>query len=106
SRVSPGRACTGLINRSSVMKRRILLSFCMALFASGCANMTSTQQRMLSGTTGSTAAGAAIGAIAGNAGLGAAIGAGTGLVGSYLYDQHKQAEQRAYQKGYQQGRQP
>lgn len=51
-------------------------------------------------------AGAAIGAIAGNAGLGAAIGAGTGLVGSYLYDKHKQSEQRAYEQGYRQGRQP
>jgi hypothetical protein len=51
-------------------------------------------------------AGAAIGAIAGNAGLGAAIGAGTGLVGSYLYDKHKQSEQLAYEQGYRQGRQP
>ncbi|CAL1241916.1 YMGG-like glycine zipper-containing protein [Candidatus Methylocalor cossyra] len=87
------------------MKRRIGLSIGLALIISGCANMTPTQQRVLSGTAGTTAAGAAIGAIAGNAGMGAAIGAGAGLVGSYLYDRHKQAEQRAYQQGYQQGRQ-
>jgi hypothetical protein len=40
------------------------------------------------------------------AGDGSALGAGTGLVGSYLYDKHKQGEQRAYEQGYQQGRQP
>ncbi|CAL1241910.1 YMGG-like glycine zipper-containing protein [Candidatus Methylocalor cossyra] len=87
------------------MKSRILLGCLGAAVVSGCAGMTPTQQRVLSGTAGTTAAGAAIGAIAGNAGMGAAIGAGAGLVGSYLYDQHKQTEQRAFQQGYQQGRQ-
>lgn len=87
------------------MNTRVLLSALVAVSMSGCANMTPTQQRMLSGTAGTTAAGAAIGAIAGNAGMGAAIGAGAGLVGSYLYDQHKRAEQRAYDQGYQQGHQ-
>lgn len=87
------------------MKSRIFLSLLGAALLSGCAGMSPSEQRMLSGTTGSAAAGAAIGAIAGNAGLGAAIGAGTGLVGSYLYDQYKQAEERAYRQGYQQGRQ-
>ncbi|MGX2038720.1 YMGG-like glycine zipper-containing protein [Methylocaldum sp. MU1018] len=87
------------------MKSPILFVLLSAAWLSGCAGMSSSQQRMLSGTAGSTAAGAAIGAIAGNAGLGAAIGAGAGLVGSYLYDQHKQAEDRAYRQGYQQGRQ-
>jgi hypothetical protein len=45
-----------------------------------------------------------IGAIAGNAGMGALIGAGVGAAGGYLYDQHKQAEERAYQRGVQAGR--
>jgi len=87
------------------MKSRIVSGLLGAALLSGCAGMSPSEQRMLSGTVGTTGAGAAIGAIAGNAGLGAAIGAGAGLVGSYLYDQHKQSEERAYRQGYQQGRQ-
>ncbi len=65
----------------------------------GCAGMSDTQQRALTGTAGGAAGGAVIGAIAGNAGLGAAIGAGTGLAGGLLYDYHKRSEQRAYDAG-------
>jgi membrane associated rhomboid family serine protease len=65
----------------------------------GCAGMTDTQQRSVTGSLGGAAAGAAIGAIAGNAGMGAAIGAGAGLVGGYLYGKHKESEQRAYEQG-------
>ena len=63
----------------------------------GCAGMTETQQRTLSGGTAGAAGGALIGAIAGNAGLGAAIGAGTGLVGGYLYGQHEDSRKQAYE---------
>ncbi len=48
-----------------------------ALLSSGCANMTDTQQRTLSGAGLGAAAGTAIGALSGSAGWGAAIGAGT-----------------------------
>jgi hypothetical protein len=65
----------------------------------GCAGMTETQQRTLTGGTGGAAAGAVIGAIAGNAGLGAAIGAGAGLAGGYLYGKHEESKQAAYQQG-------
>lgn len=65
----------------------------------GCANMSPTQQRTVTGGLGGAAAGAAIGAIAGNAGMGAAIGAGAGLLGGYAYGKHKEAEQRAYDQG-------
>jgi hypothetical protein len=65
----------------------------------GCAGMSDTQQRSVTGSLGGAAAGAAIGAMAGNAGMGAAIGAGAGLVGGYLYGKHKEAEQRAYEQG-------
>jgi hypothetical protein len=74
------------------------------LLVTGCADMTDSQQRMLTGTAGGAAGGAAIGAIAGNAALGAGIGAAAGLAGGYLWDQHKKAEQSAYNKGYQQGK--
>ena len=65
---------------------------------SGCAGMTETQQRTMTGTVGGTAGGALIGAMAGNAGLGAVIGAGAGAAGGYLYDRSKQNEQRAWHR--------
>jgi hypothetical protein len=70
----------------------------------GCAGLTETQQRTLTGTAAGTAGGAAVGAIAGNAALGAGIGAAAGLAGGYLWDQHKQAEQRAFEEGVEAGR--
>lgn len=77
----------------------ILLSACL-VFA-GCAGMTDTQQRTLSGAVIGTAAGGIIGAMAGDAGMGMAIGAAAGAGGGYLYGKHKETEQAAYQKGYQ-----
>jgi osmotically inducible lipoprotein OsmB len=65
----------------------------------GCAGMTETQQRTLTGGAGGAAGGALIGAIAGNAGLGAAIGAGTGLLGGFLYGQYEEGKKEAYQQG-------
>jgi uncharacterized membrane protein len=85
------------------MRRAVLGSMTILLTGTlvGCAGLTDTQQRTMTGTVGGTAAGAAIGAIAGNAALGAGIGAATGLVGGFLMDQHKKAEERAYQQGVQ-----
>ena len=77
----------------------------IALPLAACADMTPTQQRALTGTTGGAAGGALIGAIAGNAGMGAAIGAGAGLAGGLLYDHHKRTEDTAYQRGVQEGAQ-
>ena len=65
----------------------------------GCAGMSDTQQRTLTGGAAGAAGGAVIGAIAGNAGLGAAIGAGAGLAGGYLYGKHEESTQAAYQQG-------
>lgn len=65
----------------------------------GCADMTATQQRTVTGGLGGAAAGAAIGAIAGNAGMGALIGGAVGTAGGFLYGKHKEAEQKAYQQG-------
>jgi osmotically inducible lipoprotein OsmB len=65
----------------------------------GCAGMTETEQRTLTGGAGGAAAGAGIGALAGNAGLGAAIGGGAGLTGGFLLGRHHEARQAAYQQG-------
>lgn len=54
----------------------------------GCAGMSTTQQRTLSGAAIGAGSGAAIGAITGGSpGVGAAVGAGAGALGGYLYDQ-------------------
>jgi hypothetical protein len=81
----------------------LVLILGLALTA-GCADMTTTQQRTLSGAAVGTAGGALIGAIAGDAALGAVIGAAAGAGGGYIWDQHKQAEQRAYERGVQEGK--
>ncbi|MBK8907369.1 MAG: hypothetical protein IPM60_05555 [Rhodospirillales bacterium] len=70
----------------------------------GCADMTDTQQRTLTGGAGGAAGGAVIGALAGNAAMGAAIGGAAGLAGGFLWDQHKQTEERAFRQGYETGR--
>ena len=71
----------------------------LVVTTAGCAGLSESEQRMMTGTMAGTAGGAAIGALAGNAALGAGIGAATGLAGGFIYDQHKQAEQRAFQQG-------
>jgi hypothetical protein len=70
----------------------------------GCADMSDTSRRTLTGAGVGAAGGAVIGSMTGDFGWGALIGAGVGAAGGYLYDQHRQSEQRAYQQGVQAGR--
>jgi uncharacterized membrane protein len=81
--------------------RHLVLGFVVAalIAVGGCAGMSDTQQRTLTGGAAGAAGGAVIGAIAGNAGLGAAIGAGTGLLGGFLYGQYEDGKKEAYQQG-------
>jgi hypothetical protein len=86
------------------MSRRSIASvFIAGLLLAGCANMSDTEQRTLSGGAIGAAGGAAVGAIAGNAGMGAAIGAGAGLVGGYVWDKHKKSKEDAYERGVKDG---
>ena len=88
------------------MKRRSAACIVVALVAlGGCAGMSETQQRTLTGGAGGAAGGALIGAIAGNAGMGAAIGAGAGLLGGFLYGEHEDSKKQAYESGYRAGQQ-
>jgi hypothetical protein len=84
-------------------KRVIAVILVLGLALSGCAGMTPTQQRTLSGGAIGAAGGAVIGALAGDAGVGAAIGGAVGLAGGYLYGKHKEAKERAFVEGYQAG---
>ncbi len=83
----------------SVRRAGLIVLLVAAIASAGCAGMSDTQQRTVTGGMGGAAGGAVIGAIAGNAGMGAAIGAGAGLLGGYLYGKHKESEQRAYNRG-------
>ncbi|MEL6217087.1 MAG: glycine zipper family protein [Pseudomonadota bacterium] len=69
----------------------------------GCAGLSDTEQRAITGTAAGAAGGAVIGAIAGNAGLGAAIGAGTGLIGGLVVDRVQKDKEAAYRRGYEAG---
>ena len=86
------------------MMRAGVLAIVVAISLSGCAGMSDTQQRTLTGGAGGAAGGAAIGALAGSAGLGAAIGGAAGLAGGYLYDQYKNSQNETYQRGVAAGR--
>jgi len=76
-----------------------------SLALSGCAGMSDTQQRALSGTAIGAGGGAILGAIGGNAGLGAAAGAAAGLAGGLIYDSVKKNQKSAYDQGYVAGKQ-
>jgi uncharacterized membrane protein len=77
-----------------MMKRsKLVLAFCLAGGLAGCSNMSSTQQRTLSGAGIGAAGGALIGGLAKGTPLaGAAIGAVAGAAGGWLYDHHEKSE--------------
>lgn len=71
-----------------VSKFSIILVLLTMLF--GCAGMSSTQQRTLSGGAMGAGAGAAIGAVSGGSPVtGAVIGGAAGAAGGYLYDKSR-----------------
>jgi osmotically inducible lipoprotein OsmB len=74
------------------------------LALTGCAGMSDTQQRTLSGSAIGTAVGAGVGAITGDWAW-AAGGAAIGAAGGYIYDQQKKKEDEAYRRGIEAGKQ-
>jgi osmotically inducible lipoprotein OsmB len=86
------------------VRHRIPVCLAASLALAACSDMTTTQQRTLSGGAMGAAGGAVLGAIGGNAALGAAAGAGAGLIGGYVYDQYKKGQSETYQQGYDAGR--
>jgi hypothetical protein len=85
-----------------MQKLALLLAVPLAL--AGCAGLSTTEQRALTGTVGGAGVGAVLGAIGGNAGLGAVAGAGAGLGGGLIYDSVKKSEAQAYSEGVAAGR--
>jgi osmotically inducible lipoprotein OsmB len=78
------------------MKPRFaIIAMATAPSVGGCANMTTTEQRMLSGAAIGTLGGAAIAAISsGSVATGAALGAGVGAGAGYLYSRTRNGMQR------------
>lgn len=87
------------------MKIPVVFILIVSLAFGGCAGMTTTQRRTVTGGAIGAAGGAAIGAMSGNAGLGAAIGGAAGMAGGYLYDQSQKHQDEIYQRGCTHGRQ-
>ncbi|MBW2690503.1 MAG: glycine zipper family protein [Deltaproteobacteria bacterium] len=83
----------------------IVLIVILSLGLSGCAGMSDTEQRTLSGGAIGTGVGAVVGAVSGHTVWGAAIGAVAGSAGGYLYDKDQKSKEAAYQKGYEAGQQ-
>ena len=75
--------------------RNLVLACCLVSGLTGCANMSSGEQRTLSGAAIGTAAGALIGELATGQPLhGAAIGAAAGAAGGWLYNRHEESQGR------------
>lgn len=61
----------------------------IAAFVFGCAGMSQTQQRSMTGGVMGAATGAGVTALAGgDAGVGALVGAGAGALGGYIIGDH------------------
>jgi osmotically inducible lipoprotein OsmB len=82
---------------------RVALPLAALLLLGGCAGLTDSEQRVLTGAGAGAAAGTVIGALSGSTFWGAAIGTAVGAGGGFLVDQHKQSEQRAFNQGYRAG---
>ena len=76
------------------MKTRNLVLACSLVGGlAGCSNMSSGEQRTMSGAGIGAAAGALIGELAvGRPMAGAALGAAAGGAGGWLYDRHEKSE--------------
>jgi uncharacterized membrane protein len=79
--------------KESMMKtRNMVLACCLVSGLTGCANMSSGEQRTLSGAGIGAAAGALVGQLAvGRPMAGAALGAAAGGAGGWLYDRHEKS---------------
>jgi osmotically inducible lipoprotein OsmB len=67
--------------------RGTVLSLCLTLLLGGCAGMSNTEQRVLSGGSIGAGSGLLLGGLPG-----AVVGGGAGALGGYLYDKHQESE--------------
>jgi len=95
------------VHRKEIVMKKlsIVTILVIGLALGGCAGMSDTEQRTLSGGAIGAGAGAVVGAIAGNTGLGLAVGAAAGAAGGYIYDRNEKSKEAEYEKGYKDGQQ-
>lgn len=85
--------------------KKILAISTAALLITGCSNMSTTEQRTLSGASIGAAAGAVGTAIFhGNPIWGAVGGAAVGAASGYVYDSYEKEKQAQYNQGFQAGK--
>lgn len=73
--------------------RNLVLVCCLVIGFTGCANMSSGEQRTMSGAAIGAAAGALVlGLATGRPLRGAAVGAAAGAAGGWLYNRHEQSQ--------------
>ena len=77
-----------------MMKKTVVLVVVAVMVLGGCAGMSPTEQRVLSGSAIGAGGGALIGWAAGCPACGAAIGAGAGAVGGLVVDQYQKSQGR------------
>ncbi|MDI6852233.1 MAG: glycine zipper domain-containing protein [Deltaproteobacteria bacterium] len=76
------------------MQKTVALVVVCALLLGGCAGMSYTEQRVLSGGAAGASAGALIGWAAGSPAVGAAVGGAAGMAGGYIYDRYEKSQGR------------
>jgi osmotically inducible lipoprotein OsmB len=87
------------------MKKIAIAFICSATLISGCANMSNTEQRTLSGAgIGAVAGGVGAAIFHGNPLWGAVGGAAVGAVSGYAYDAYKKNQANEYNAGYNAGK--
>jgi osmotically inducible lipoprotein OsmB len=74
--------------------RKALAIMAISLVLGGCAGMSPTEQRVLSGGAIGASGGALVGLAAGSPAIGAAVGGGAGLLGGLVYDQYQKSQGR------------
>jgi len=78
---------------TTLKKTLIALPLAAAFALGGCSNMSTAQQRELSGGAIGAAAGAGITALAGGSAIwGAVGGAAVGTLGGFLYNKHEESQ--------------
>jgi Glycine zipper len=81
----------------SLRSKPAIVALAVALAVSGCANLTTTEQRTLSGASIGALGGAAVAAVAGGSvATGALIGAGVGAGAGYLYSRSQNVHHAGY----------
>lgn len=77
-----------------MMKAAVVMVVVCTLLQGGCAGMSYTEQRVVSGGALGASSGALIGWAAGSPAVGAAVGGAAGMAGGFVYDRYEKMRGR------------